>query len=834
MARPRVARTPCYPAPVLGLLVAGLVHAQPAPADAPAPDAPAPPLPDETPPAAPIFVPPALAAPLAARWPAELPAPLDAVPVAVDLELLVDEQGRVEDAKVVAGDEPFAGLALAEARAATFVPATEDGAPVAVVLPVHLEFVPPPVNVSGTVRLAGGGGRPAVGIPVRIGDRTTLTDAEGRFGFRGVPAGAHELRAGDDDVRVEPQPLEVAAGEALTLALWGRPRKVDEGIVGTYRRERDEVLRRSLTAEELRTTPGTLGDPLRAVANLPGTVRTPLDAGWLLVRGGDPRDTGVYIDGVRVPLVYHLGGFTSVVHPGFVDRVDFYPGGQSARYGRATAGAVDLVTRRRPEQTEVRAGLNLVLAGAYVAAPIARGVGFSAGVRRSYLDTVLDAVPGVSAEQAAIAPRFWDWQARVDLGPFEIFGLGYADALDTTNAEGDRSGVHVQTHRVHGAWRGQVAGKPVLVKPWVAFEQDALVLDVIGADTQQRTTSAGARVELADDDAGAVGWSAGLDAEAAWFGLRVQQAFDEEWSDGEDTIERYAPLLSPDLYGDLRLGKDARIVLGARLDTLVVGDQIPRIALSPRVSGRLPVTSRLTLVGDGGVYHQPPPDDLLVGPPEGSALDLERAWAVGAGARLDLGRVRVDLDSFGRRVDRMTIFEEDGSLGQGEGVAFGVESMVRYAEGRFSGWLSGSWSRSLRREEAGDDWLPSAYDQPVTVVAVGAYDLGRNWTLAGRWRYASGYPVAEPDTPAFDILLSTTETLHGERTDPFHALDLKVSKQALWKRWRLDMYLDLQNVYNRRVAEPIISGIWEVYGTHTYGFGLPILPIVGVEGVFGG
>ena len=44
----------------------------------------------------------------------------------------------------------------------------------------------------------------------------------------------------------------------------------------------------------------------------------------------------------------------------------------------------------------------------------------------------------------------------------------------------------------------------------------------------------------------------------------------------------------------------------------------------------------------------------------------------------------------------------------------------------------------------------------------------------------------------------------------------------------LSLYLDVQNVYHRRVVEPIVTGFRETLPS--YGFGLPILPIFGIEG----
>ena len=624
LTMPTLAESPPSPAPDPPVETPPPPEAPPEAAPAAAPAAPSPSAPPDPARSAPFvigvsgaalaFLPPVPATPLDVAWPPEIVAALDEPPATVAFEILVDEAGKVEDVKLLSGEEPFASAALAVARATVFSPASEGGVPVAVWVPVLLEIGAPPVNVSGVVRIAGGGRAPAVGLPVTVAGRSVLTDAQGQFGFRGVPPGEQTLAVVDDTLRVDPKAFTVAPGEAIVLELWARPDRLDLGIVGTYRRERDETVRRTLTAEELRTTPGTMGDPLRAISNLPGAVRTPLDAGWLLVRGGDPLDTGVYIDGTRVPLIYHLGGFTSVVHPGFVERVEFYPGGQYARYGRATAGAVDLITRPRPENLEVRAGFNIVLAGAYAAVPITRTSGVTVGARRSYLDAVLNAVPGITDEQAGIAPRFWDWQLRADAGPFNIFGLGYVDTLNASTDAGEEAAVSVTTHRLHGGWRNDTAlGKPIVVRPFVAYELYDLTIAVLDMQQLQQTVAGGTRIELADDGEHMIGWSAGTDAEIDAFGMRYNH------------VDRYGTVASPDVYADLRVGETWRVVAGARLDTMIVTGQLPRAALSPRANVEVPLNDWLSVHADAGLYHQLPALDLLVGPPEGSSLLLERS-----------------------------------------------------------------------------------------------------------------------------------------------------------------------------------------------------------------
>ncbi len=766
-------------------------------------------------------IPPAPRTPLTAVWPADLPLDRDSVSAEVQLLVTIDEIGVVTAVSLVTGSPPFSDLATALVTATAFDPARDGATAIAVEVPVRIVYDPPPINVDGV--LNGPDGAPLAGATVRLGDRTDRTRDDGSFAFRGVPPSELPLSVDAGTLVVQQRLLTVNPDEAIHLVL-GASAPDAATVVGVYRVVREEVVRRSLTAEELRTTPGTMGDPLRAIANLPGAVRTPLDAGWLLVRGGDPRDTGVYIDGVRVPLIYHLGGFTSVVHPGFVDRVDFFPGGQSARYGRATAGVVDLITAPRPDRLEVRAGANIILAGGFVAVPFRNG-GVSAGFRRSYLDAVLGAVPTLSEEQAQIAPRFWDWQARVDVGSANVFGLGYIDTIDASTGNADQLTITINTQRIQGSWTGRLFDKPLLIKPMYGYELRHIVIEAVGTTQDRLVTGPGLRAELQDEGADQWGWSAGVDWTVDNFAFRY------------DTVTLGGVFWSPEPYADLRWGQETRAVLGLRADTLLIAGQRSRGAVSPRFSLTHPVNSKLTLVADAGIYHQAPAYDLLIGPPEGTTLALETSYGGGAGARAELGPIKADLDLYARRIDNLTGYEDDGTLGQGDGLAFGVESITRYTWDRLTGWVTASYARSLRRESRGLPWEPSLYDQPFSLVLVDAYDLGRHWTLAGRWRYSSGFPVPDTsdDIQAYDVLRQTAVPLVGNelgRLEPFHSLDLKIARRVEGRSFDMEFYLDVQNVYWRRVAEPVITGFADVYNVYAYGFGLPTLPILGIEGTW--
>jgi hypothetical protein len=180
---------------------------------------------------------------------------------------------------------------------------------------------------------------------------------------------------------------------------------------------------------ETRIMPGAFGDAFRFVDATPGVVAASSGLQAPFVRGAPPNATVAYVDGVRVPALYHVGYGPGVINSALLEAVTFYPGAPPARFGRFTGGVLSGETSR--PSTTLRGGgtLRLYDAGAYAEAPIASGRGsVFAGARYSYPTLLL----------LLIAPRvdltFWDYQARTtyrvsDSDEVSILAFGSRDVL---------------------------------------------------------------------------------------------------------------------------------------------------------------------------------------------------------------------------------------------------------------------------------------------------------------------------------------------------------------------------------------------------------------------
>jgi hypothetical protein len=194
---------------------------------------------------------------------------------------------------------------------------------------------------------------------------------------------------------------------------------------------RTEAGQTQLGGAEVRQMPGSFGDAFRAIEALPGV--TPIVSGlpFFFVRGAPPGNVGYFLDGVRVPLLYHLALGPSVVHPGLVDRVDFFPGGYPARYGRFAGGVLDGETLPPATQRHAEANVRLFDTGVLGETPLLddRMTVLVAG-RYSYTAALVQ----LFAPDTRVA--YWDYQTRVSyrLSPTErvsLFWFGSFDEIDS-------------------------------------------------------------------------------------------------------------------------------------------------------------------------------------------------------------------------------------------------------------------------------------------------------------------------------------------------------------------------------------------------------------------
>lgn len=104
----------------------------------------------------------------------------------------------------------------------------------------------------------------------------------------------------------------------------------------------------------------------------------------------------------------------------------------------------------------------------------------------------------------------------------------------------------------------------------------------------------------------------------------------------------------------------------------------------------------------------------------------------------------------------------------------------------------------------------SAWDFGNIVSVTGGKKFKKNWELGVKWRYTGGAPY----TP-FNIELSSIKSvwdasgrgipdysqLNAMRLKSAHGLDIRLDKRYFFNKWSLNIYLDIQNIYNYQAEQ---------------------------------
>ncbi len=140
-----------------------------------------------------------------------------------------------------------------------------------------------------------------------------------------------------------------------------------------------------------------------------------------------------------------------------------------------------------------------------------------------------------------------------------------------------------------------------------------------------------------------------------------------------------------------------------------------------------------------------------------------------------------------------------------KGKSYGLEVLIQQKlSSKVYGLISYTWVRSEFTDKNGN-YLPSAWDnQHILNIAAGK-KLKNNWEVGMKFRLLGGAPY----TP-YDIELSSLKAvwdvtgrgiqdwnrLNSERNSVSHGLDLRIDKRWYFRKWALDAYIDVQNIYN--------------------------------------
>lgn len=693
---------------------------------------------------------------------------------------------------------------------------------------------------------------PGANVVIRELDRGTSSNADGAFTFENIPAGIYTIEISFVGYRTRTLTDIVVRGNRTTSIEPELREQVVEGDEVTvsagyfHRSDTETVSSRSLTAEEIRRSPGGGQELARVISTTPGVVTTGETSQDLMVRGGSPRENAFYIDNIYLPGIQHFeeldgssNGPIGLINTELVDQLDFYAGGFSASYG-GKMSSVGNIKYREASRERRQATIDMSLAGfgGSLETPVADGSGsWLVSLRRSYLDLIAGAI------NAGGAPRYGDVQAK------GVYDLNDSNKLTFLQIYGDsRFSVELDDALEYG----------LLSRPIFENRQNTTGLNwrSIWSDSHYSNTSVSysftnqsLESTFVDDQS--------IEAEydnrhdylnfrnvnywRASDRFRFEYGADLNYTKGsfdyyfapftnQAGVERPEVVrnldkerLDGELFGTAIIKPTDQTTINAGIRT--GKNNLNRdFTFSPRLSASWEATDRLTLNASGGIYRQNLPLFIRSQQLEFDSLKDPYSRHLVAGFDYLLGdATKFSVEFYDKQYRQLPVQPEGYDQGfpsyvfdtqtfydelsdHGEGYARGVDLMLhRKMKSGLYGTISGSVFRSRYKDFSGE-WQNRDFDVEYLLSAIGGYRPSQKWEFSARWTYIGSRPFTPIDiarsSQAGQTILDGTR-YNSELLPAFHSLYLRMDRRIFLDRLTIVTFVEMWNAYNRSNVESV-------------------------------
>lgn len=617
----------------------------------------------------------------------------------------------------------------------------------------------------------------------------------------------------------------------------------------------------SIGTKQIEGNPGSNRDISRVIQSFPGVGSTPAFRNDVIIRGGGPSENRFYLDGVEIPVLNHFstqgasGGPVGIINADFIQTVDFYSGSFPALKYNALSGVLDFKQKEgSKDKTNFQVSVGASEAAFTVDGPIGDKTSYIFSVRRSYLQFLFSAIG------LPFLPTFNDYQFKLktNFNPknqLTIISLGSLDKLKlNTDIENPDAGQQYQLAQipVNNQWSYTIGGvykhffdngyhtlvlsRNMLNNQFYKYpdndESKAKIFDYNSTETENKF-----RYELNIQNKG-FKYQFGVNSELANYeNMTSQQVYLEDSlfylnyntnirmvkygfsGQVSKSILKNRLLISFGLRGD---GNNYNSKMSNPLNQLS-----PRLALSYSLSDQIQINA-----GAGRYFQAPTYTTLGFRNNEGLLVNENSAEYIGANhynigaeyrfnAPMTLSVEAFYKDYFQYPIDLITgsslanqgaqyssVAGAVPAIFTGTGEAVGLEVLQRINFTSFTLLASYTYVRS-KFTDIENNLIPSSWDSKHLLTLTGSKQFKNNWRAGFKWRYVGGLPY----TP-YDLETSANidawnakgqpyyqyDELNSLRFDPFHQLDLRIDKNFFFDKWSLMVYLDIQNVYNFKVA----------------------------------
>lgn len=607
------------------------------------------------------------------------------------------------------------------------------------------------------------------GIPADSTGKYQLYLAPGKYKIAAMKSGYQSQEfviklQGKADLNFELQKWSLTLSEVVVQA-----DRADKGISST------KPGLTSMSIKGLRVLPTFLGevDVLRSIQLLPGVSNVGEGSAGFNVRGGQTDQNLILYDGMQLFNPTHALGFFSAFHPAASSSFDLYKGHVPAEYG-GRASAVLSVETKKPNQQKRNTEISIspFVGNIMTEAPIIKDkTSFLVAGRFSYANWLLSQVNNDDVANSEVG--FWDLTGKLhhDLNENSSLSLSVYGSGDNLQFS-DRYGYSWNTQLASLHWKNIIGSNWLLSTMVGTGRYTAELFEPSGIESFR--ISNGLSYHQAKQTARYVGLKGHkLQGGIEWTYYVGQDEEVRPFEDGGLVLPR---TLSKDrgqefaayVQDDWDITKKFGLSAGIRYSYFTTSTNNTFQGFEPRLALRYKVNKTASLKASFDLRRQyihqisnttaPTPVDLWQVSAEFLPPQVAENYSVGFFQNIKNNRWETSLEFFYKNMRNLTTYKDftnllgnpdlPQALVSGIGEAYGFESTINLKRGRWTGWLSYTFSRSLLQVDNtdpeatinGGSWFPANFDMPHSFTLVANAKMGQAGAFSLTTTYRSGRP----------------------------------------------------------------------------------------------
>ncbi len=670
--------------------------------------------------------------------------------------------------------------------------------------------------------------------------------------------------------------IKILSDGSMDLELFESSVKLDEVQISAQQSDanvyRNQMSIQSFDSKAIRELPVTFGekDIIKSISLLPGIQTVGEFGTGFNVRGGGNDQNLILLEGTPVINSSHLFGLISILNANTVSNVTLMKAGIPSTYGERASSVLTIdMGPENPEKLRVRSGIGLINSNINIETPLIKNkASLILGARSSYSNWLLHKVPEIDLMNSTA--QFYDLNGLLTLklnrnNKLRIFGYFSNDNFTFvnlneykySNALGSVRWIHnfsdkltsnilcnisyydysitgIDTLKKYDAFKIVSRLKYRSLKWNLSYIHNNKHSFNFGWNTILYNVSPGKQTPFGQESYAV---PLQIDPEKALeltlylsdniiisdkFKLEIGLRYTNYYQLGPGNVTEYS---SSSSLSEASI-KDTLSYSKNEIIKKYSGPE-PRISLCYIISKNSSVklsynriNQYINLVSNTSVAT--PADVMKLSDNYLKPLNMDQI-AIGYYRNFNLNSIETSIELYYKKLNNVLEYRDgakllmndqiETALVNANGYNYGLELFIKRNFGRLSGWISYTYSRSLRKTNNNfeadqinkNSFFPSSYDKPNNLILIGNYHISRRWRFSGTFTYNTGRPVTIPvlkySYQGYQLIYYSDRNKY--RLPDYHRLDVSITMDEslrLRKKWKGSWTFSVINLYGRKNA----------------------------------